>query len=788
MNSMDIHFLRDARRSFAPARALDGAFGGEPCPGAQHLRPGRRASSPCPTRSATCSPTSSGRRVFTLPLAEDVPASPVPLAERRGMCFVGNFRHLPNREAVEYLCNDVLPLARPALLERHPSRCSATGSTRSGSTSTRRTPASSCGLGAVGPALPGAGSARRGPAAARRRRQAQGHPVDDGLHAGRHHPDRGRGPRPRPGRARADRRGRRRPGGWHHPPAHRRRAVGAAGPPGRRARRRPPPARPRRAPLQRDRRAGDGRPGPAAAAGRAAATGDARATVAGRTDPDDRGAGRRRAGAGTATGPCRPPPAACWPFPQARDGVAGLRAGRRRRRRHPPGGPAAAGCPLLRPAELGVALARTATRSCSTTSRRATGGCTRTSTSRSTTSTAATRTGSRPHRRPTCTCSARTRPDGPAPRPRCWRGWTAPGPHGRPALAVERGAAPGRSPATRRRRLRRARRRRRPARALPRDLVATQRGAAGRPAAAGPPRRPGRRAADHRAAPAARWRGRSAAVTPLPVLSVRQGRRAAGPVALSDNVTIGLRAPLPPAPAGEATYVHRVWVRDDRGGVAAVDRPPPEGTPRISVLIATYDRPELLRACLASFAKQTLDRADYEVVVVDDGSRDRRAARRRRRARRPAPGRRRRGSATRAGARPRTMAVLLARAPDRAVLRRRRPGRARLPRAPPRGPRRASRRGGGGPRPHRLGARARAHAAHALHHRRGPADVRLRAARRRPGARLARVLGGPHLVQAVAAAAPRAPRPAARLLDRRGDGLAARATGLRVVYDASAGA
>ena len=81
--------------------------------------------------------------------------------------------------------------------------------------------------------------------------------------------------------------------------------------------------------------------------------------------------------------------------------------------------------------------------------------------------------------------------------------------------------------------------------------------------------------------------------------------------------------------------------------------------------------------------------------------------------------------------------------------------------------------GVGDPRPHRLGTRARAHPAHALRHRRRPADVRLRAPRRRPGARLARLLGGSHLLQAVAPAAPRPARPAPQLLDRRGDGLAA---------------
>ena len=42
--------------------------------------------------------------------------------QRRGFYFVGNFRHPPNAEAVEYLCGEVLPLLDPELLERHPVR------------------------------------------------------------------------------------------------------------------------------------------------------------------------------------------------------------------------------------------------------------------------------------------------------------------------------------------------------------------------------------------------------------------------------------------------------------------------------------------------------------------------------------------------------------------------------------------------------------------------------------------------------------------------------------------
>jgi GT2 family glycosyltransferase len=42
--------------------------------------------------------------------------------------------------------------------------------------------------------------------------------------------------------------------------------------------------------------------------------------------------------------------------------------------------------------------------------------------------------------------------------------------------------------------------------------------------------------------------------------------------------------------------------------------------PRVSVVLATYNRPELLVRLLGDLARQTLPASDFEVVVVDDGS------------------------------------------------------------------------------------------------------------------------------------------------------------------------
>jgi glycosyltransferase involved in cell wall biosynthesis len=109
------------------------------------------------------------------------------------------------------------------------------------------------------------------------------------------------------------------------------------------------------------------------------------------------------------------------------------------------------------------------------------------------------------------------------------------------------------------------------------------------------------------------------AITELPVLSVRRGAAKTGSVTLADNVTVGLRRPLLAVATNDA-FVRRVWVLDTNRRPTAYDRPEPAVRPRISVLIATFERPDLLRSCLESFANQTLEPSEYEVVVVDDGS------------------------------------------------------------------------------------------------------------------------------------------------------------------------
>ena len=64
----------------------------------------------------------------------------------------------------------------------------------------------------------------------------------------------------------------------------------------------------------------------------------------------------------------------------------------------------------------------------------------------------------------------------------------------------------------------------------------------------------------------------------------------------------------PPLPLGRVS-----------GGVAAEDR----GAPRVTVIIPHLNQPEALARCLASVTGQRLDHGWFEVIVVDNGSRER---------------------------------------------------------------------------------------------------------------------------------------------------------------------
>lgn len=126
VDSIDLHFVRNARRIFQRADsrgdgALDAEYSDELT---RELNTYARADGVLAVSEKEADllndlvgdPT----LTFTVPLGEDMPPSPIPRDRRRGILFLGNFRHPPNVQAVEYLCKEVLPLVDPRVLESNP--------------------------------------------------------------------------------------------------------------------------------------------------------------------------------------------------------------------------------------------------------------------------------------------------------------------------------------------------------------------------------------------------------------------------------------------------------------------------------------------------------------------------------------------------------------------------------------------------------------------------------------------------------------------------------------------
>jgi GT2 family glycosyltransferase/glycosyltransferase involved in cell wall biosynthesis len=120
VDSVDLHFLREARRVLGAGICLDESFGSR-FTGELNTYRGADAVLAVSAREADLLASFIGSdRTYELPIAKTLTRSPVPYEERKGMFFVGNFRHLPNAEAVEYLCREILPQLQPELLDAHP--------------------------------------------------------------------------------------------------------------------------------------------------------------------------------------------------------------------------------------------------------------------------------------------------------------------------------------------------------------------------------------------------------------------------------------------------------------------------------------------------------------------------------------------------------------------------------------------------------------------------------------------------------------------------------------------
>jgi GT2 family glycosyltransferase len=120
VDTIDLHFLRVARRHFGAEGRLDEAFGAELVGELNVYRAADAVLAVSEKETSLLRDLLATDRVHHLPLVEERHRSPVPLEERHGLLFIGNFRHLPNGEAVEFLCRDVLPRLDAGQLAEHP--------------------------------------------------------------------------------------------------------------------------------------------------------------------------------------------------------------------------------------------------------------------------------------------------------------------------------------------------------------------------------------------------------------------------------------------------------------------------------------------------------------------------------------------------------------------------------------------------------------------------------------------------------------------------------------------
>jgi glycosyltransferase involved in cell wall biosynthesis len=125
VDSVDLHFLRDIREKL---RADAGSAPGQLDAGLAdelireiNVYAAADAVLTVSRKEADLINDFAGRQdlALALPDAEELARSPVPRRERRGILFLGNFRHAPNVDAASYLCEEIVPRLDPSLLAEH---------------------------------------------------------------------------------------------------------------------------------------------------------------------------------------------------------------------------------------------------------------------------------------------------------------------------------------------------------------------------------------------------------------------------------------------------------------------------------------------------------------------------------------------------------------------------------------------------------------------------------------------------------------------------------------------
>ena len=127
VDSIDVHLLRRARKVFSrddpaqPPNALDLEYASEMI---RELNVYAAADGVFTVSQKEADLindfVADPRKTYAVPDMEELALSPIPFEERKGILFVGNFRHLPNVDAVKYLFGQIVPRLDPRVLQQHP--------------------------------------------------------------------------------------------------------------------------------------------------------------------------------------------------------------------------------------------------------------------------------------------------------------------------------------------------------------------------------------------------------------------------------------------------------------------------------------------------------------------------------------------------------------------------------------------------------------------------------------------------------------------------------------------
>jgi glycosyltransferase involved in cell wall biosynthesis len=133
VDTIDLHFLREARRLFQAARrgetaaigdstgALDAGYGSKMIRELNTYATADGVFAVSQKEADLISDLSDEPALAHLvPDCEDSPVSPVSIEDRCGITFIGNFRHPPNKSAAEFLLQKIVPRIDQQLLSRHP--------------------------------------------------------------------------------------------------------------------------------------------------------------------------------------------------------------------------------------------------------------------------------------------------------------------------------------------------------------------------------------------------------------------------------------------------------------------------------------------------------------------------------------------------------------------------------------------------------------------------------------------------------------------------------------------